>query len=222
MPIALTNVAQFYRALPHQQAALNWLQGQIQPAILEAFSEKWRAAPKTEQFITVDDLLKITTYAPKARLEKFIVPLNEGFERFKVNTPLRICHFLAQVLHECGEFQYQEEIASGEAYEGRGDLGNIKTGDGKRFKGRGLIQVTGRFNYSQISEDLGIDYVATPERLASLPDCVGSAFWYWNSRDLSALADKDNFDAITIRVNGGYNGYDDRRKYLQRAKEVLL
>ncbi len=220
--IDLASVAKFYRALPHQTEALKYLQGQIPPEVLTKFAELWRSAPTPLEFLSLDDLLKITTVAPKTRLQPFVAPLNEGFERFKVNTPLRIAHFLAQTLHESAEFLYQAEIASGVDYEGRGDLGNVKAGDGVRFKGRGLIQVTGRYNYTQISKDVGVDYLTNPGRLADLPDCVWSAFWYWNSRDLSALADRDNFDAITLRINGGYNGYDDRLKYLKRAKEILL
>jgi putative chitinase len=218
--IDLKKVARYYQQLPHQRAALDWLQTRLTAADLEEFAQKWRNGPKP--LLTVDDLLKITIVAPRQRLQQFVEPLNAGFARFAVNTPLRICHFLAQVLHESAEFQYQEEIASGAAYEGRADLGNTVPGDGARFKGRGLIQITGRENYRDLSAAIGVDYVANPAQLAEIPDCVDSAFWYWNDRNLSALADQDNFDQITYRVNGGYNGYDDRRKYLNRAKDVLL
>lgn len=222
MSIAFIDVAKFYDALPHQNAALNWLQSQVPAETLAQFAQMWRSAPQLKQFITLDDLLKITTNAPKSRLQAFVRPLNEGLEQFGVNNRLRICHFLAQILHESTEFLHQEETASGADYEGRVDLGNIKAGDGQRFKGRGLIQITGRYNYSQLSKELGIDYLANPVWLANLPDCVWSAFWFWNHWDLSALADRDNFDEITRRVNGGYNGYDQRLAYLQRAKEVLI
>jgi predicted chitinase len=81
--------------------------------VLAKFAELWRKAPPLPpEFVTLDDLLKITLAAPKERLQKFVAPLNQHFEKYKVNTPLRVCHFLAQVLHESGEFQYQEEIAS--------------------------------------------------------------------------------------------------------------
>ena len=221
--IQLTDAAQHYRSLPQQQEALKYLQEQTSAEVLAKFAELWRKAPPLPpEFVTLDDLLKITLVAPKERLQKFVAPLNQHFEKYKVNTPLRVCHFLAQVLHESGEFQYQEEIASGADYEWRDDLGNCKPGDGVRFKGRGLIQVTGRSNYADLSKAVGIDYLNNPTKLACIPDCLTSAFWYWSSRNLSALADKDDFDTITLRINGGYNGYDDRRKYLLKAKEVLM
>lgn len=216
----LVDVATYYAALPQQKAALQYLQSQIPDAILQHFTELWRSAPS--QLVTLDNLMAITSSAPKQRLEPFVTPLNAAFLKFSVNTPLRVCHFLAQVLHESGEFLYQEETASGAEYEGREDLGNTQPGDGENFKGRGLIQVTGRDNYAQLSHDLGVDYLNHPEQLAQLPDCIWSAFWYWNYRGLSVLADKDDFDAITYRVNGGYNGYDQRKNYLMRAKNVLM
>ncbi len=218
--ISLRNVAKYYAAKAHQNEALDWLQSQLTAAQLAGFTERWRKQTET-QFVTLDDLVAITLVASKGLLAKFVAPLNEGFARFEINTPLRIAHFLAQVLHESGEFQYQEELASGADYEGRDDLGNTQPGDGRRYKGRGLIQVTGRYNYQQISKDLGIDYVSNPGRLAQLPDCVNSAFWYWNSRGLSRFADGDDFETITRKINGGYNGWDDRLKYLNRAKDVL-
>jgi len=171
--------------------------------------------------ITLKDLYNITISATDAKLSPFVVPLNAGFSRFKVNTRLRICHFLAQVLHESGEFQYQEEIASGADYEGREDLGNTHHGDGCRYKGRGLIQVTGRANYAQLSRDIGINYTDNPARLAQMPDCVNSAFWYWGSRGLSGKADRDDLEGITLSINGGYNGLDDRRLYFARAKAQI-
>lgn len=166
--------------------------------------------------LTLDALYNSTLVVDKDTLNKFIEPLNTYMAKYKIDTNARICHFLAQVLHESGEFRYQEEIASGEDYEGRDDLGNTEPGDGRRFKGRGLIQVTGRYNYNQLSKDLGIDYVSNPAKLAEMPDCILSAIWYWNSRRLSELADVNDFDGITLKINGGYNGYHDRLAYLNR------
>lgn len=174
--------------------------------------------------LTLDILYNATTVATKQQLEKFVKPLNDGFVRYQLNNPMRIAHFLAQICHESGEFRYQEEIASGEDYEGRTDLGNTQPGDGKRYKGRGLIQVTGRFNYGQFTKDcsyLGVDFVANPDKLAVIPYCVYSAFWYWDSRKLNPLADRDNLTGITRIINGGMNGYDDRLKYLGLAKKAL-
>jgi hypothetical protein len=115
-----------------------------------------------------------------------------------------------------------EEIADGSAYEGRSDLGNTKPGDGKRFKGRGLIQLTGRANYAAYSKDTGVDYVAKPLLVATDPlVAVDVACWFWNKHGISKLADKDDVKAVTKAINGGFNGLDDRIEFLLRAKAVL-
>lgn len=173
------------------------------------------------ELLSLTSLHLITHYASQSSLKPFIAPLNQGFDRFYVNTPLRIAHFLAQVLHESGEFKWLTEIHDGSDYEGRHDLGNIHPGDGKRFRGRGAIQITGRANFEQISKDLGVDYTNNPERLSNLPDAVFSAFWYWQTRGLNSLADKDDIVGVTRRINGGVNGLAERKQYLQRAKSAL-
>ncbi len=113
------------------------------------------------------------------------------------------------------------EYASGEAYENHEDLGNTEPGDGKRFKGRGLIQLTGRANYRQFSQAIGEDFVANPTQLEQLPYCVLVAGWFWHDRNLNPLADQDDVVAITRRINGGTNGLEDRKDFLQKAKAVL-
>jgi len=147
--------------------------------------------------------------------------LSSEMSKNEINTPLRMAHFLAQIGHESGAFRYSEEIASGQAYEGRKDLGNIQPGDGKRFKGRGLIQLTGRRNYQDFGKFVGINLltddgartVGTNSKLAVL-----AAIWFWNTRKLNALADADDVIKITKRINGGTNGLQDRQSYLARAK----
>ena len=142
-----------------------------------------------------------------------------------INTSLRRAHFLAQLGHESGSFRYNEEIATGAAYEDRSDLGNTEKGDGERFKGRGLIQLTGRANYKKYGESIGQDLtvdgnwttVATDPMLA-----VDAAGWFWETTGLNALADSDDLNKITKRVNGGYNGLADRKAYLKRAKWFLV
>ena len=141
-----------------------------------------------------------------------------------IDTPLRQAHFLAQVGHESGELRFREEIASGQAYEGRQDLGNTQLGDGRRFKGRGLIQLTGRANYREYGRALGreaelLEHPEVVESDATL--CVDVAGWFWSKRGLNALADKDDLTAITRRINGGINGLDDRRRLLTRTKCLL-
>ena len=168
---------------------------------------------------------KLQLVMPRAladRVSRYYEPLVAGMTRYKITTDLRMAHFIAQLAHESASFRYTEELASGEAYEGRRDLGNTQPGDGKRFKGRGLIQLTGRANYAEYSKSTGVDYVAKPQLLSTDPfAAVDVACWFWNSRKLNALADADDVKAVTRRINGGYNGLDDRIQYLTRAKAVL-
>lgn len=138
------------------------------------------------------------------------------------DTPLRLAHFMAQLVHESGGFRYMEEIASGQAYEGRADLGNTEPGDGKRFKGRGPIQMTGRANYRRIGRDLGIDLENNP-LLAAIPS-IGmlTACYFWKTAGLNAAADADDILKITHRINGGENGLAERKANLAAMKKLLL
>lgn len=170
--------------------------------------------------ITKEQLLAIMPYA-KERAEVFLPYLNKYMSRFGIDNRMRACHFLAQIAHESGELRYTRELASGKEYEGRRDLGNVKAGDGVRYKGRGLIQITGRTNYEQISKATGMDFAGHPDWLELPQWATMSACWWWKSRGLNALADKDELTAITKRINGGTNGLQDRLKYLGRAKKVI-
>lgn len=135
---------------------------------------------------------------------------------------LRLAHFLAQLMHESANFLYMEEIASGAAYEGREDLGNTQPGDGKRYKGRGPIQVTGRANYRRYGRLLGIDLESNPT-LASDPS-IGFlvSLTYWDDKRLNELADRDDIKTITQKINGGFNGLADRRAKFAQVKSWLL
>lgn len=135
---------------------------------------------------------------------------------------LRLVHFLAQLVHESDGLRAMEEYASGAAYEGREDLGNTQPGDGKRFKGRGPIQLTGRANYRALGRKIGIDLERHPE-IAAIPSIgLRTALEYWNSRALNALADRDDVVAVTTKINGGTNGLADRRAALALIKGWLL
>ncbi len=134
-------------------------------------------------------------------------------ERDITNHP-RARMFLAQVLHESGGLNFFEEIASGAAYEGRRDLGNVHPGDGRRYKGRGPIQLTGRANYSSFGRALGLPLEDQPQLAARHDIGWRIAALYWQSRGLNALADQGAFIAITKRINGGTNGLADRTRYL--------
>jgi len=143
---------------------------------------------------------------------------------YHINTPLRLAHFLAQIDHESGGFKYLTELGNKayfDKYEGRKDLGNTEVGDGFRFRGRGYIQVTGRYNYLALSKDTGIDFVNNPDLLATEVNAILSACWFWSKKGLNALADKDDLIGITKRVNGGTNGLEDRRKKLAKWKAIV-
>lgn len=138
-----------------------------------------------------------------------------------MQSALRLAHFLAQLIHESGSFRYMEEIASGQAYEGRKDLGNVNPGDGKLFKGRGPIQITGRANYRRYGKKIGIDLERHPE-IAALPSIgLHLALEYWKANGLNTLADADNVLGITKLINGGTNGLADRKAHLAKVKGWL-
>lgn len=170
--------------------------------------------------LTSEQLLKIMPTA-RTRVGMYIRYINDYADKFGITTNLRMAHFLAQIAHESGELRYTQELASGKAYEGRKDLGNTHVGDGVRFKGRGLIQITGRANYEAYKKFCGYDVVARPELLEKPLGAVRSAMWYWREHGLNGLADKDSLESVTKRINGGYNGLESRRKYLRRAKVAL-
>lgn len=174
--------------------------------------------------ITRDQLLTVMPYAAK-RIDTFLPHLVATMEEFAINTPDRQAAFLAQVGHESGQLRYVLELASGEDYEGRKDLGNVEDGDGVRFKGRGLIQITGRTNYRACSLALFNDdrLLHFPELLEDPRNACRSAGWYWSSRRLNELADEGlpAFGVITKRINGGLNGTNDRLALYRRAQGVL-
>ncbi len=171
---------------------------------------------------TKDKLSIVLPLAAESRIERYFEPLRTGMIKYGITSPLQMAHFIAQLGHESGSLLYCEEIASGDAYEGRRDLGNTEPGDGRRFKGRGLIQLTGRANYAAYSKYTGINYVGQPELLASDPQAaVDVACWFWVDRGLPKLAEADDVKAVTRRINGGYNGLDDRMANLRRAKALL-
>jgi putative chitinase len=138
-----------------------------------------------------------------------------------LDTPNRLAHFMAQVAHESGGFRYMEEIASGQAYEGREDLGNVVAGDGRRYKGRGPLQLTGRANYRKFGRVVGVDMERHPE-IAAYPSIgLWVACQYWADKGLNQLADADDVVAVTRRVNGGQNGLADRKAYVAKAKALF-
>lgn len=179
--------------------------------------------------ITDTQLIGVMPHLPAPKAQLYLPHLNAAMAASGVDTMLRTAAFVAQLAHESGEFRFMEEIwgptDAQRRYEPPSDLarrlGNTEPGDGKRFKGRGPIQITGRFNYKKYGDLLGVDLVDQPE-LAAQPDwAFATAGLFWKSNGLNELADAEDFVTITKRINGGTNGLADRQMYYERAKKVL-
>lgn len=174
--------------------------------------------------ITADLLIAAVGCAP-SRADLFAPHLDAACRHYGIDTPARLAAFLAQIGHESGAFRWVRELAEGGAYEGRADLGNTQPGDGRRYLGRGLLQITGRANYQLMAARLrgqgAPDFEASPDALEDPQWAAWSAADWWDVRGLSALADRGEFDAITRRINGGTNGAADRRQRWERAKAAL-
>jgi putative chitinase len=140
---------------------------------------------------------------------------------YEITTRLRIAHFLGQTCEESAGYRTTEEFASGEEYEGRADLGNTRTGDGPRFKGRGLIQLTGRANYAEYGKALNVDLETEPQLAAEPALSLRIACEYWKRRKVNDASDRDDIIAVTRLVNGRTNGLDDRRKFTSAAKTAV-
>ena len=173
--------------------------------------------------MTLQQLLAAVPYLPTKRAEIYLPLLSAEFNKRKF-TARQKAHFLSQVGHESMSFRYTREIwgptPSQARYEGRKDLGNTEPGDGKKFMGRGLIQVTGRANYRACSIALYADEVLlrTPEILETPRAAVDSAFWFWDKNKLQAI---DDIAKLTKRINGGFNGFKDRQERFEQALKVL-
>jgi len=184
---------------------------------------------------------------------KWFEPLLETFEKYQINTPKRQACFLGQTMHESGSFKFtkenlnysakalmatwpsrfpdldtamqyerQPEKIANKVYSGR--MGNTEDGDGAKYIGRGLIQVTGKENYTHCGEALGVDLIANPQLLEEPRYAALSAGWFWNKKGLNALADegtKDSFEVMTKRINGGLLGLDDRKSKIIEALKAL-
>jgi len=165
-----------------------------------------------------------------SRADRWLDPLNAAMTEYGIDTSRRVAAFLAQIAHESGQLRYVRELASGAAYDtGRlaDRLGNTPQadGDGQKYKGRGLIQITGRHNYRQCSIALfgDPDILLNEPALLEEPDnAARSAGWFWWSHGLNVVADCPNsFQLVTRKINGGLNGYADRLHYYETAQRVL-
>lgn len=225
MPISLNNCAKYYKELPHQIAAFNFLESKIPEDILDEFAEIYRAGPAnpTNEIITPEVMQKLTGYAAN----KFDATFCGDFNKLLMNTGFdkhieAVAMLTANLMHETANFVYMEEIADGWAYEGRTDLGNTQPGDGPKYKGAGVLQLTGRYNYSRAAAELndplvlsrGCKYVAShyPFRSAQR--------WIKDNNLLSVCLNQ-GFDSCCRRINGGWNGYDDRLAKYGICKKVF-
>ena len=174
--------------------------------------------------ITEQQLLQILPNAGR-QAGVFVPALNTAMNRYGIVGTPRAAAFIAQVGHESGQLRYVREIwgptAQQAGYEGRTDLGNTVKGDGSKYRGRGLIQITGRANYTACGEALGLDLLSKPELLELPQHAAMSAAWFWSMKGLNTLADQGDFVKITRRINGGLTGQADRQALYDKALEVL-
>jgi putative chitinase len=227
------NFFKYYNDEPHQQAGVKELYRYLD-LISKDETSSWikiyREGPKTEAPVKVAD----EVYVTKAQLASVwecsadlihdyeIDEMNSCLEKYEITTPARIRHFLSQTAHESGGGRYKKELASGVAYEFRDDLGNTSPGDGPKYKGAGYIQLTGKYNYSRLSEYLndprvmeGVDYVAE-----NLP--FTSAGYWWEDNKMNELIDSGaDVLAVTKRVNGGTHHLSERQRYYDICLRVI-
>lgn len=201
--------------------------------------------------ITQDQILEVFPNAREDIVETIHNGLSILFEDYEINTPLRLAHFLAQTAHESGGFRLTEEnlnysaqrltevfpkyfrnvdvnayarkpekIAS-RVYANRMGNGDEASGDGWKYRGRGLIQLTGKSNYQRFADFLDFSLEDVDEFMKTPEGALESAAWFWYMNDINQLADKDDVAAVTKKINGGTNGIEERRKYTKKFKEVI-
>ena len=224
----LKEAAKWYKAEPHQDAAWGALEAKLPKDIIDEFRKAYSAPrpplvkPGVKAIMTPEIFSKLTGVAPGLFTQQECDDCNmllqeTGFSKHLEPTRM----LMANILHETGNMRHMKEIASGAAYNGRSDLGNTQPGDGPRFKGAGVLQLTGRHNYSRLSKDLGdprilegVDYVSRTYPFRS------AKTWIVENGLLNVALNK-GFDAVCRRINGGWNGYDDRLKKYQLCKQFI-
>ena len=180
------------------------------------------AQPGGKSALSATQLQAIMPKLDAGRADSYQKPLNEAMTEFGITTPKRRAAFLAQVAHESHEMKNLEETFSNlDAYENRPDLGNTRPGDGKTFKGRGPLMLTGRANYRAAGKALKLDLEGKPDQVLRPEIGCRAAGWYWKVQGLNELADKCDFRGITHHIHGNYAGLDARQKYYRLAKQVL-
>jgi predicted chitinase len=169
--------------------------------------------------MNADTLVKCMPGLSGTKAQQYLAPMERAMVEFDITSEMRSRMWLAQAGHESGSLVYFEEIASGAAYEGRKDLGNTQPGDGVKYKGRGPIQITGRYNYTKAQEAMGVPLVDQPQLAADpFKDAFRISAWWWKANGLNEISDKGDVVAATKRINGGTNGLSDRQKRYDLAK----
>jgi len=220
----ITDAAKYYAAQPHQDAAWEYLWASLDEYTQDSFMDAYREAPEApEGLITLDIFEQLTGYSASLFNQAEVDDCNKllavtGFDQDIEAT----CMLMANILHETCNLKFLKELADGWAYEYRSDLGNTEYGDGPLYKGAGVLQLTGKHNYSRLCAAIGdprimegVDYVAEvyPFRSAET--------WIHENR-LLECAQQKGFDAVCVRINGGWNGYQDRLDKYSICKRVLL
>jgi putative chitinase len=171
--------------------------------------------------MTLEQFKKIAVNATQANIILFYPYLVKYMAMFDIVGVLRESAFIANALWESGNLKYTEEIASGKAYEGRKDLGNLHPGDGVKYKGHGIFQITGEDNHRELSIFFGEDFVNHPELLEEPRNATKSACWWFKHHGLNELADQRRFNKIVSTINGGYKGLAGRTLIYEKALTVL-
>ena len=172
--------------------------------------------------VTAQQLIAVG-WPPSVVTQAMLNDLNNCLEEYEINTKSRVMHFISQCSHESVAGTYREEIASGEAYEGRIDLGNTQPGDGPKYKGGGYIQLTGRANYTQFANSIGDQEIVNQgvSYVAENYPWTSAGFW-WYTHGMNQLCDTNpSVEQVTLKVNGGYNGLADRKQYYQKCVDVF-
>lgn len=227
MKINLHNFFKFYddKKTNHVKA-IQWLEDNLPSRFLDDESEWvkiYRTQNQSNNLVSKTQLAYIWGCSDNLIKDIEVVELNRGLSLFQINTVPRIRHFLSQISHESGGGRWKEELASGQDYEGRRDLGNTQPGDGPKYKGAGYIQITGRANYQAFANYIKDPKVMNGSTYVAENYPVTSAGYFWMKNNLNSLIDSGaTVKDVTKVINGGLNGLVDREKYFKRCCEVIV
>ena len=225
----LVDAAKYYKEYPHQIDAWKALEARLPSFLMDEFLELYRGPskpieePQSKRIFTPQIFEELTGYAASLFTETECQDADRLMrETGFADHPEAMCMLVANILHETGNMRWLKELADGWAYEGRADLGNVQPGDGPRFKGGGILQLTGRYNYSRLAKALGDDKVMEGvDYVARVYPFMSAKTWIVEN-DLLDVCLTQGFDSCCRRINGGWNGIEDRRNKFTTAKRVFL